>query len=166
MALEQEFIGAVNEKNKRLVRIKLGNIITIDPTLKTFREMKPYAEQNIPDLYDSHSGELNKNNSAWTKEYYNEQHTELSFNFSKERLQHLCDVAAFLYGARIDTINENRARAAHGHPAQQAGGGALVGGAVLAGIGAIAKAPVLVGVGIAAAVIGAVILAKDSIDNK
>jgi hypothetical protein len=162
MALESEFIEAVDAKNKRLVRIKLGNIITIDPTLKTFREMREYAESNIPDLFDVHTGVLKSSKEDWTKNYYNDQQTELSYNFSRERLQHLCDIAVYLYGDRINTINDNRTKENSGNTAKVAGGVALGGGVVLAGIGAIAEVPVVLGIGIAAAVIGAVVLITES----
>jgi hypothetical protein len=165
MALDNDFIEAVNEKNRRLVRIKLGNIITIDPTLETFREMKNYAEQNLNNLYDAHQGVLNSNKNGWTKDYYNEQQAELSFNFSRERLKLLCDMAANLYGARINTINEGRVRENQDDMGKYVAAGALGGGVLVAGIGAVVKAPIIVGIGIAAAVIGAAVLIKDSIDS-
>jgi hypothetical protein len=165
MVLDNEFIEAVNGRNNRLVRIKLGNIITIDPTLKTFREMQDYAERHLDNLYDVHQGELNTDKSCWTKDYYIEQQAELSFNFSRERLGLLCNMAVHLYGARINTINESRTRENRDDTAKYVGGGALAGGVIVAGIGAAVKAPIVIGIGIAAAVIGAVILIKDSFDS-
>jgi hypothetical protein len=162
MALDSEFIEAVDSKNKRLVRSKLGNIITIDPTLKTFKEMLVYAESNISDLFDVNSGALKSNRSDWTKDYYNEQQTELRFNFSRERIQLVCDIAIHLYGDRINTITENRSRESQGSSTKTVGVGAFGAGALVAGIGAIVKAPILVGIGLAMAVIGVVIFIKNS----
>jgi hypothetical protein len=108
MAIDSDFVEAVKNSNLRLVRIKLGNIIAIDPTLKTFTEMSEYAEKYIPGLYELHDGELNWEQSSWSKDYYNEQQTELSFNFSRKRLDLLCSMAKKLYSARIDTITEKR----------------------------------------------------------
>jgi hypothetical protein len=108
MVMDSDFIEAVKTSNLRLVRIKLGNIITIDPTLKTFTEMHEYAERYMPYLYEPHDGELNWEHSAWSKDYYIEQQTELSSNFSHEKLDLLCSMAKKLYSARIDNINEKR----------------------------------------------------------
>jgi hypothetical protein len=166
MAIEMEFEEAVRTGNRRMVRIKLANSITIDPTLKTFEEMKEYAETRISDLFDAHQGILLTDRGEWTKDYYDKQQTELSFNFSRERLQLVCDMAVYLYSDRIKTINENREREKKpSHSSAQVAGGVAIGGGLLAaGIGAIAKAPLLVGIGIAAAVIGAVVLIKESQD--
>jgi hypothetical protein len=108
MTMDSDFIEAVKNSNVRLVRIKLGNIITIDPTLKTFAEMREYAERYMTELYEAHDGALNWAHSAWSKDYYNEQQSELSFNFSRERLDLLCSMAKELYTGRINSINEKR----------------------------------------------------------
>jgi hypothetical protein len=164
MAIELEFEKAVNTGDTRMVRIKLANSITIDPTLKTFKEMREYAETHIPGLFDVHKGELLLDKKGWTKDYYDKQQTELSFNFSDKRLRLVCDMAEYLYETRIKTINENRARAKQTRhtSTRTAGGVALGGGVLVAGIGAIAQAPVVVGIGITAAIIGAVVLIKGS----
>jgi hypothetical protein len=165
MALDNEFIEAVNDKNRRLVRFKLGDIITIDPTLKTFREMKDYAEHNLENLYDAHQGVLNIDKNGWTKDYYNEQQTELYYNFSSERLKLLCEMAVHFYGDRINTIHANRTRENRNETAKRVGGCALGAGVLVAGIGAIIKAPIVVGIGIAAAVIGVTVLIKNPVDS-
>jgi hypothetical protein len=108
MSLDQDFIEAVEDKNKRLVRIKLANSITIDPTLRTFEEMKKYAETHISDLFDVHKGDLLTDRGEWTKDYYDKQQTELSFNFSRERLRFVCEMAVYLYSERIKTVNNKR----------------------------------------------------------
>jgi hypothetical protein len=162
MALDSDFIEAVKNRNKRLIRIMLGNIITIDPTSKTFKEMLEYAEQNMDDLFDIHHGELKVNRDAWTKDYYTDQQTELSFNFSRQRLELLCDIAVHLYSDRINAINEEIARKNKENTVKTVGGIAVVGGAVIAVVGAIAKTPIVVGVGIAAAVVGTIILITES----
>jgi hypothetical protein len=167
MTLDSEFMEACNSRNKRFIRIKLGNIITIDPTLETFREMKRYAEQYISDLYDVHAGELRKDKSSWTKDYYNEQQSELSFNFSRERLQMLCDMAQYIYGGtggRIDTIKDNRERdrkakmsaSMTGGVIMVGGGGAVVGGVIAACVGKTIIGGIVIG-GVIGAVAGAVI---------
>jgi hypothetical protein len=175
MALDSEFIEACNSGNKRLIRVKLGNIITIDPTLKTFQEMKGYAEQHITDLYDAHSGELRKDKSSWTKDYYNEQQSELSFNFSRERLHLLCDMAQYIYGGpsgRINVINKNREQERRanlstsmtGGTIAVGGGGAVAGGIIAACVGKSIIGGIVVGgvIGaVAGAVIGAVIASSD-----
>jgi hypothetical protein len=167
MALDSDFLEACNNGNKRFVRIKLGNIITIDPTLKTFREMKGYAEQCIPDLYDEHSGELRKDKSFWIKDYYIEQQSELSFNFSRERIQLVCDMTQYIYGkpgGRIDAINDNRERERKVKMSNSTvngavcvgGGGAVIGGVIAACMGKIIIGGVVIG-GVIGAVAGAVI---------
>jgi hypothetical protein len=110
MAMDSDFADAVKDSNLRLVRIKLGNIIAIDPTIKTFTEMREYAERYMPDLYEPHDGELNWEQSTWSKDYYIDQQTELSFNFSRKRLDLLCSMARKLYAGRINNINEKRKR--------------------------------------------------------
>jgi hypothetical protein len=176
MMLDSEFTEACASKNRRFVRIKLGNIITIDPTLKTFREMCAYAEEYIPDLYDLHSGEIKRDKLTWTKDYYNEQQSELSFNFSRERLQLLCDMAQYIYGGsdgRINTINENRERERKLNISQSSIGGAIVaggGGAILGGvIAGLAGKTIIGGIvigGVIGAVTGAVIGAVMAADEK
>jgi hypothetical protein len=108
MTMDSDFTEAVKNSNLRLVRMKLGNIIAIDPTLKTFTEMHKYAERYMPDLYELHDGELNWEHFAWSKDYCIDQQTELSFNFSHERLDLLCSMAKIIYAGRINNINEKR----------------------------------------------------------
>jgi hypothetical protein len=109
--MDSDFTEAAKNRNRRLVRIKLGNIITIDPTLQNFREMLGYAEQHISNLWDVHEGELSYNSNFWTTDYYIEQQSELSFNFSHERIDLLCEMAKKLYVERIHTINAARKKA-------------------------------------------------------
>ncbi|MDR0429962.1 MAG: hypothetical protein LBH58_05740 [Tannerellaceae bacterium] len=167
MILDPKFVEACDSGNKRLVRIKLGNIITIDPTLKTFREMRSYAEQRVTGLYDTNSGEPRKDRSLWTKDYYNEQQTELSFNFSRERLDLLCDIAQHIYGGaggRVNAINEKREQERKANASASVGkgvvagggGGAVVGGIVAACTGKAIIGGVIIG-GVIGAVVGAVI---------
>lgn len=162
MALDSEFVEACNGRDKRFIRIKLGNIITIDPTLKTFQEMKDYAEQHIPDLYEAHSGELRRNKSSWLKDYYNEQQSELSFNFSRERLQLVCDMAQYIYGGpsgRINVINDNREQDRKANMSASKKGGAIMvggGGAVAGGIIAACAGKAIIGGIVIGGAIGAV----------
>jgi hypothetical protein len=108
--MDYEFKEAANSGNTRLVRIKLGNIIAIDPSLRTFREMLKYAEKYTPDLWQEHVRDLCRDRTAWTKDYYNTEQTELSFNFSRQRLELLCEMSQYLYADRIKTINQKRTK--------------------------------------------------------
>jgi hypothetical protein len=174
MVLDSEFVEACDSGNKRLVRIKLANIITIDPTLETFREMKPYAEQRVTGLYDTHSGEPRKDRLLWTKDYYNEQQTELSFNFSSERLDLLCDIAQHIYGGaggRINAINEKREQERRANASTSMRKGAATGGAIgaVVGVGVAAFAgKAIIGGGIIGGVIGVVVgavIAANALSN-
>ena len=98
MALTKAFTDAVLSGDKLGTKIMIKDILIIDPSLKDYNEMIQFAEENMPSLYDSHDGEVLKNNPAeWTEDYLDEQMVILIGNFSKERLELLKKMVQKLY---------------------------------------------------------------------
>lgn len=68
---------------------------------------------DIDGIYDLHSDDvaehiaIEQNSNKWDAEYFNAQIVELSYNFSKERLEHVLKVAKGLYSKLSNTVESN-----------------------------------------------------------
>jgi len=101
------FIKAVEEKNLRDVRIKLAKEMEFDPRGETFQEMLRYAEEKLENLYEEHdSKSFQEDSTTWNEDYLSDVKQDLSFNFSKERLDHYCKVAKFVLKEKAEKLNQ------------------------------------------------------------
>lgn len=171
MAIYDEFKNAVSEKNVRLVRIMLNNIMLEDKTLKAYREASVYAEANMVDLFDEHNNESFEYDTAtWTEDTLNQQMVNLVTNYSHERIDFVKSLINHIYAEQIDEEHKQEFISEHRPNINKkvAGTGMVVGGAVAAAasvaiasaseVGATAATIALGTVGAACIVAGGIIL--------
>ena len=102
------FIKAVEERNLRDVRIKLAKEMEFDPRGETFQEMLRYAEEKIDNLYEEHDSKgFREDSTTWNEDYLSDVKQDLSFNFSKERLDHYCKVAKFVLKEKAEKLDQD-----------------------------------------------------------
>lgn len=164
MAITQEFIEAVNNKDIRMVRIMLKDSLVVDPTFVEFNKMSTLAEGNIVNLYDEHDGEILKSKAIeWNKDYMDKQMVQVVYNFSRERINLLKDICKYIYRQRASRIE--RERKTYNTKIQisqkQVGAGLVVGSAVATVVGISIAKPVIIATGIGAAVVGGLLIIKD-----
>jgi hypothetical protein len=89
MAITKSFKKAVDDGNVKDIRIMLKESLLVDPTFTDFNEKISYVK-NIDEVYVYHDGrELNSDESTWDDNYMDKLMSQLSTNFSKERVEHL-----------------------------------------------------------------------------
>jgi len=89
MDLPSSFYDAVTQKDTLSVRIMMKDALLVDYTGRSFDAMSKHAASRLPDLYDSHNGEVFKDKSEWNDDYMNRQMVRVVDNFSRERIDHL-----------------------------------------------------------------------------
>lgn len=155
MALTNAFYKAVEEKNISRVRIMMKNSLLVDPTFDEFDEMETEAASYIDNLYEEHDGkEMVEDKSKWTDEYMHKVMTDVLFNFSRERIDHLKEVITYLNPGEDRNDIEEVVRPVDMRKGAGAAAGAVIGGVVAYAAGA-ATAGVVAGVA-GGAVIGGV----------
>ena len=163
MALNADFIAAVDERNMPRVYRRLADIMPIDPSLQMLDEMLEYAGRH-QDLFQPHDGESLKHaESDWSRDYYDEQKLNLENNFSQERLALMRKMTLHRYAEKIEARKkekeeDEKSRGFNIKPRHIAGGCALVGGAAAVAYGAYAGSALLTGAGAAFALGGVAIL--------
>ena len=101
MEISNDFINAVENRNILRVKLILKNSFIIDPTGETFNKLLEFTLKKIPDLFDNHDGELFKDESNWTEEYFNEETVKIVDNFSEERIKLLKAMADKLFNKKV-----------------------------------------------------------------
>ena len=96
MSVTNEFRKAVLEKNVDLLHIMMSNSLLLDPTFEEFEEMEELAK-DVPELYVKHDGKMLENDSSkWDNDYLHWIDTELVYNFSHERVDHIKKVIQYV----------------------------------------------------------------------
>ena len=103
MAIDSAFKNAVKANKRTQVVVSLKNSVLLDPSLQTFNEELRYAEKQMLNLFEKHDGKEFKAKNEWTDQYLYELLADLNFNFSKERVAHLCEVVPVV---KADEIKE------------------------------------------------------------
>lgn len=109
--IQDYFKEAVESKKVLKVHIMLKDIILYDPTNEMFRAYEQYAISKMGNIYVKHDGEvLNYDPSSWNKDYMTEQMVKVVNNFSKERVDLLKKMVAFLYKDKAEQIRKEYKR--------------------------------------------------------
>jgi hypothetical protein len=163
MALQRDFIDAVESRNKRKVRVMIKDSFMIDPSMRTLNEMLSFAEREITDLYEAHEGAPpNNDKTAWDEKYFNSQLGDLLFNFSRERIDHLEKVCAYHYKGYSYSQKPADDKEKQPHIPQKKVGTVAAAAGIAATIGGIIiSKPLLIAAGIACTVIGGIMVATD-----
>lgn len=156
MAITNSFKKAVEDGDVKDIRIMLKESLLVDPSFADFNEKSSYAK-NILGVYVDHDGrELNSDESTWDDNYMDKLMSQLSTNFSRERIDHLKKVIRKLRPVAAHQQKYRDQRSGSYRGAKIAGGmvaGAVVGGAVAA----VASATIIGGVAIGAVAGGVVV---------
>lgn len=89
MDITNSFKKAVEDGDVKDIRIMLKESLLVDPSFEDFNQKSNYA-RNIGGVYVDHDGrELNSDESTWDDNYMDKLMSQLSTNFSKERVEHL-----------------------------------------------------------------------------
>lgn len=95
--------------------------LDVDPTFENFREDFEYCKR-IPGLLEEHMEltPVRKRESDWNIEYWNALKIDLLKNFSRERFQHMVEVAQVVHADKIRRIEEERRQRNISAPTQSA----------------------------------------------
>lgn len=99
MSVSNEFMKIVNEKAILDVKIQLKQYALLDESLKIFNDAFEYAKEKLgKELIEEHDGEdFNENSAEWDEDYAIGIASDLTFNFSQERVDHLREVFKKVY---------------------------------------------------------------------
>lgn len=120
MALDNEFMQAINNNDFTKIRSMIANSFIIDPSTQDVKEMLIEVDkQNIP-IYETHDEiDLNWDKSIWTKDYLNRVLGELLFNFSKERIDLLLKLTPYVYREYLGNQQKQQQNQNHTKPVQR-----------------------------------------------
>lgn len=90
------------------VRINILNEIVLYADIGHYKEILEFIELEEINIFEENdnSDEIKLNKDEWTEDYLISLRTDLSFNFSRKRLDHFNDVAVYLYGDKVRKMNE------------------------------------------------------------
>lgn len=111
--MKPRYIDAVSSHNLMKVRIMLADELLLDPRGKTFTEMLAYAQNNLPDLYETNevsNYELPLDENSWDIELASTIKQDLISNFSIEKLALFEKVARKIGEGKARTLNEEERR--------------------------------------------------------
>lgn len=179
MAVSQEFQTALDNKDIMTVHIMLKDSLVVDPTFTEFGEMLKLAEQSLDSLYDKHDGEKLINDSQqWDKDYMDIQMVKAIRNFSRERIELLKNICAYLYeteraskpiiiepqkpksGPRTNSKKNNYESSTSARNRKD-GEHLIIGGAVLIGVGILTEVTLITVAGVAAVVGGGIMIVNN-----
>lgn len=165
MSVSPNLKNAVSEHNLADIRGGLWSCILVDPNMTgKFKESIEYVLVNgisESELYETDDGESFNTNP--TQENFNELSGMIRSNFSKKKLDALCNIGRILYPPKSATPDEPRRESSNSdngsdpqQKSQSTNSGATIGGAVL---GAAAGAIIgKIAIGGAIAILGGAVL--------
>lgn len=101
--MKKEFIDAIESNDIVTVRLIISNELLLNTKGDTYREMKEYAEANVPDLYEAHDGEqLDIDDANLSVDLLVQLKNDLDSNFSRERIAVYERVAEIVLRDRVE----------------------------------------------------------------
>ena len=164
--MKESFINAVEAQDLRRVRLSLCNELLLSPSGESFTEMRQYAQERLPDLFEVDDEDtLEADYHQWDQDYMNDLHSKLSRNFSERKLNHLAEVVKIVLAEKIRLQKEDSAdKPIDKTPLSREGVACIAGGAAVAIAGFIAEATFwkasLITLGIATIVYGVYSMTK------
>lgn len=175
--MRNKFKNTVDSGELIGTRVGLTNELLLDPRGGSFKEMREYAEDRLPDLYEQHDGEeLDMDHDHWTESVLFDTKNALEDNFSRERLDYYCQMAKVVLKDKADALDREKAESEESNASSSPYGsgnskkcgpdmlavGLTVGGLLIGGTAMIAGRTAITVLGLAASAIGGVMLYKDS----
>ncbi len=87
------------------------NCLDVDPTFEKYKEDFEYCCKNVPEIFEKHADlatHIDNNQRNWTEDYWNGIKVDLLKNFSKERFEHMRNVAKIVYADKISRLIQER----------------------------------------------------------
>lgn len=172
--MRTKFTKTVESNDLFGVRQALADEMLIDPRGNSFKEMLAYAEEHLPDLYETDNGTAyTQNESEWTKDLLHNLKYDLSKNFSREKLTLFVKMAQYVLkdkAERLDQEEKEKLRTASGqdtleHSAGQHKGvyaGVAIAGVAVAVTGICISKMAVTTIGLAGVVIGGILYLKNN----
>lgn len=172
--MRTKFTKTVENNDLFGVRQALADEMLIDPRGNSFKEMLAYAEEHLPDLYETDNGTAyTQNESEWTKDLLHNLKYDLSKNFSREKLTLFVKMAQYVLkdkAERLDQEEKEKLRTASGqdtleHSAGQHKGvyaGVAIAGVAVAVTGICISKMAVTTIGLAGVVIGGILYLKNN----
>ena len=172
--MRTKFAKTVENNNLFGVRQALADEMLIAPKGNGFKEMLAYAEQHLPDLYETDNGAVyTQNESEWTKDLLHNLKYDLSKNFSREKLTLFVKMAQYVLkdkAERLDQEEKEKLRTASDqdtleHSAGQHKGvyvGVAIAGVAVAVTGICISKMAVTTIGLAGVVIGGIFYLKNN----
>lgn len=102
--MKKEFIDAIESNDIITARLIISNELLLNPKGDTYREMKEYAEANVPELYEVHDGgQLDFDEDSLSVDLLVQIKNELDSNFSRERIAVYEHVAGIVLREKIES---------------------------------------------------------------
>lgn len=83
--------------------------LDVDPTFEKYKEDYNYCK-NLPGMFEAHinlSGMIS-DSGRWDASYWDQLKIDLMKNFSKERFEHMIQVAKVVYAGKIERLISER----------------------------------------------------------
>lgn len=105
--MRAKFIKTVESNNLFEVRQSLADEMLIDPRGISLKEMLAYAEEHLPDLYETDNGAMyTQDESEWTKDLLFNLKYDLSKNFSREKLTLFIKMAQYVLKDKAERLEQ------------------------------------------------------------
>lgn len=105
--MRAKFIKTVESNNLFEVRQSLTDEMLIDPRGISLKEMLAYAEEHLPDLYETDNGAMyTQDESEWTKDLLFNLKYDLSKNFSREKLTLFIKMAQYVLKDKAERLEQ------------------------------------------------------------
>ncbi len=172
--MRTKFTKTVESNDLFGVRQALADEMLIDPRGNSFKEMLAYAEEHLPDLYETDNGTpYAQDESEWTKDLLHNLKYDLSKNFSREKLTLFVKMAQYVLkdkAERLDQEEKEKLRTASDqdtleHSAGQHKGvyaGVAIAGVAVAVTGICISKMAVTTIGLAGVVIGGILYLKNN----
>ena len=105
--MRAKFIKTVESNNLFEVRQSLADEMLIDPRGISLKEMLAYAEEHLPDLYETDNCAMyTQDESEWTKDLLFNLKYDLSKNFSREKLTLFIKMAQYVLKDKAERLEQ------------------------------------------------------------
>lgn len=111
--MHNEVKKRVEDGDIRGLQYVFVNCLDVDPTFEKYKEDFEYCCKNMPQMFARHADlttHMDNNQNHWTDDYWNGLKVDLLKNFSKERFEHMRNVAKVVYADKVSRLIQGRQR--------------------------------------------------------
>lgn len=111
--MHNEVKKRVEDGDIRGLQYVFVNCLDVDPTFEKYKEDFEYCCKNVPQMFERHADlttHIDNNQDHWNDDYWNGLKVDLLKNFSKERFEHMRNVAKVVYADKVSRLIQGRQR--------------------------------------------------------